>query len=60
MHVYDLLHESLLARARDKESSVRAQAVIALTKLLSPDNSDETQEELMDVILDTLVHDPIA
>ncbi|THH04391.1 hypothetical protein EW145_g5552 [Phellinidium pouzarii] len=58
--VYELLHASLVDRAHDKEQAVRHQAVIALSKLLSPENSTEAQDELMDVLLDILVHDPAA
>ncbi|KAI5122624.1 hypothetical protein M0805_008713 [Coniferiporia weirii] len=58
--IYDLLYGPLVDRAHDKEQAVRHQAIVALTKLLDSDSTDETQEELISILLDALVHDPAA
>jgi condensin complex subunit 3 len=58
-----MLRSSLLDRVRDKESSVRVQAVIALSKLsASEDPADVTEDgsAINDVLTDTLVYDPAA
>ena len=52
-----MLHSALIARAHDKEPVIRAQAIIALGKLLSPNIGADDQEETIEILLDTLVHD---
>lgn len=52
-----------MERARDKEPIIRAQAVVALSKLAgSEDVSDLREDELsiMEVLLDTLAYDDSA
>ncbi|SCV72496.1 BQ2448_4033 [Microbotryum intermedium] len=59
---YQLLKQALLERVRDKESTVRMQAVVALAKLQEADEADDDDEELRvsDVLIDVLTHDPAA
>ncbi|KDE08656.1 hypothetical protein MVLG_01115 [Microbotryum lychnidis-dioicae p1A1 Lamole] len=59
---YQLLKQALLERVRDKESTVRMQAVVALAKLQEADEVDEDDDELSvsDVLIDVLTHDPAA
>ncbi|CAL1698800.1 unnamed protein product [Somion occarium] len=59
--VYEMLRSSLMARARDKESLVRAHAVTALSKLLSgedPDDLEEGEPSILDTMLDSMCYDP--
>ena len=59
-----ILRASLLDRVRDKETPVRLQAVIALARLQrgeeGSDDLGEDEENLTDVLIDVLQHDPIA
>jgi condensin complex subunit 3 len=56
----------LLERVRDKEATVRMQAVVALAKLQDadePDSDDEEQDDepsVSEVLVDVLTHDPAA
>lgn len=51
----------MLDRARDKEATIRCQAIVALYRLQSPDSEEnEHGESPMEVILDALEHDPSA
>ncbi|EST10071.1 Nuclear condensin complex subunit 3, C-terminal domain protein [Kalmanozyma brasiliensis GHG001] len=53
------LKSFMLERARDKESIVRVQAVIALTKLqTNEDDDDEESEEIKQALIETLRFDP--
>ena len=47
-------------RAHDKETIVRQQAIIALVKLIDPEDDQEFQAELMKFCLYSLVKDPSA
>ena len=59
--LFQTLKSFLLNRARDKESAVRVQAVIALTKLQTGDDEeDEDSEEIKQVLIETLRFDPSA
>lgn len=67
---YKSLKRSLLDRVNDKESTVRMQAVVALSKLQDADaagesddddSEDEDEEEILGVaelLIDVLSHDP--
>ncbi|SGY69030.1 BQ5605_C004g02943 [Microbotryum silenes-dioicae] len=60
---YQLLKQALLERVRDKESTVRMQAVVALAKLQEADEVDEDDDDelsVSDVLIDVLTHDPAA
>lgn len=61
--VYMMLRAALIERVHDKETNVRVQAVVALSKLCgSEDASDVNEDEpaAIDVLLDTLARDPAA
>ncbi len=59
--LFQTLKSFLLSRARDKESAVRVQAVIALTKLqTADDDEDEDSEEIKQALIETLRFDPSA
>ncbi|KAI6040837.1 nuclear condensing complex subunit [Pisolithus marmoratus] len=61
--VYMMLRAALVDRVHDKETNVRVQAVVALSKLCgSEDASDVNDDEptAIDVLLDTLACDPAA
>lgn len=61
--VFVILRTALIERIHDKETHVRVQAVIALSKLCgSEDPADIGEDEPMaiDVLLDTLRCDPAA
>ncbi|KIS72037.1 condensin subunit YCG1 [Mycosarcoma maydis] len=59
--LFQTLKSFLLNRARDKESAVRVQAVIALTKLqTADDDGDEDSEEIKNALIETLRFDPSA
>ncbi|KAJ7485781.1 nuclear condensing complex subunit [Mycena latifolia] len=61
---YLALRESLLERATcDKESTIRAQAVAALSRLIGSEDPSELQDgerSILDVLLDVLSSDPAA
>ncbi|KAJ1031134.1 hypothetical protein NDA18_002353 [Ustilago nuda] len=58
---FQKLKKFLLDRAKDKESAVRVQAVIALTKLQSTeDDDDEDSEQIRQSLIETLRFDPSA
>ncbi|GJE85117.1 condensin complex subunit 3 [Phanerochaete sordida] len=57
--VYEALRDNLLERVRDKESVVRVQAAIALSKLCGTEDPDE-EPKVTDVIIDVLAHDTAA
>ncbi|KAI0063895.1 hypothetical protein BV25DRAFT_1823946 [Artomyces pyxidatus] len=61
--MYKKLRTALLERIRDKESTVRVPAVIALAKLCGTENEDELEEgepTVSDALEDILAHDPSA
>jgi len=54
------LRACLLDRTKDKESSVRVQAAIALSKLAGsedPDDLEENEMEAIEVLMDMLQYD---
>lgn len=63
---YQALKTALLDRVRDKESTVRMQAVVALSKLQEADEPDEDDDDedpeqnVTQVLMDVLMHDPAA
>lgn len=67
-NTYQHLKAALLERVRDKESTVRMQAVVALSKLQEADEPDDDDDEEEDnpehnvtqVLMDVLMHDPAA
>lgn len=59
-HICGLLLQPLIHRAHDKESSVRAQAVVALCELLRVEDDGSVEEELMPVLLDAMEYDDSA
>lgn len=61
--MYLALRKALLDRSRDKETAVRVQAALGLSKLQSgedPDDLEDGEEPLGDVLLDILRYDPAA
>ncbi|CDS02070.1 hypothetical protein [Sporisorium scitamineum] len=61
--MFQTLKSFLLDRARDKESVVRVQSVIALTKLLTNEDEeqeDEDSQEIRQVLIEILRFDPSA
>ena len=59
--VYSGLRASLMERARDKESAIRAHAIVALSKLISGEDPEELEEgeaSILDTVLDSLCYDP--
>ncbi|KAI0824958.1 nuclear condensing complex subunit [Trametes gibbosa] len=61
--LYASLRSTLLDRLRDKEPTVRMQAVIALTKLSyseDPSELEDGEPSILDTILDAMAHDTSA
>ena len=58
--IYNLLRESLLERVRDKETPVRVQAAIALSKLCGSEEDPDEEPKITDVIVDVLTFDQSA
>ncbi|SPO20133.1 related to Condensin complex subunit 3 [Ustilago trichophora] len=59
--LFQTLKSFLLNRAKDKESPVRVQAVIALTKLqTADDDEDEDSQDIKQALIETLRFDPSA
>lgn len=57
------LKNALLERVKDKESSVRLQAVVALSKLQEADEDEEDEDDeksVSEVLIDILNHDSAA
>ncbi|KAA1474990.1 ARM repeat-containing protein [Dentipellis sp. KUC8613] len=60
---YELLRAALMERVRDKEPTVRVQAVIALSKLCGTENPDDIEEgepTALEVLEGILAYDPTA
>ncbi|KAG6830471.1 hypothetical protein H0H87_008044 [Tephrocybe sp. NHM501043] len=58
--IYSELRSLLLDRVHDKESTVRVQVVIALSKLAGsddPSDLEDGEQTILEVLLDTLEHD---
>ncbi|KAH9922432.1 nuclear condensing complex subunit [Fomitopsis serialis] len=58
--LYSSLRSSLMERARDKESTIRFQAVVALSKLAGSEDVSELEEgeqTIMDMLIDCLTYD---
>ena len=50
-----------MERSRDKESAIRAHAILALSKLLSGEDPEELQDDeasILDTLMDSLCYDP--
>ncbi|BFZ55723.1 chromosome condensation complex Condensin, subunit G [Savitreella phatthalungensis] len=64
--LFEALQTALVKRVRDKEASVRVQAVIALARFQADlsddadDSEDESAEKISEVLLHLLQHDPAA
>lgn len=61
--LYSRLRYSLMERARDKESAIRAYAISALSKLLSGEDPDDLQDNetgILETMLNSLCCDPAA
>jgi condensin complex subunit 3 len=61
--LYQKLRSSLLDRVYDKETPVRVQAVIALSKLCGSETEEDTEEgeqTATEVLLDIMAQDPAA
>ncbi|KIJ59925.1 hypothetical protein HYDPIDRAFT_99639 [Hydnomerulius pinastri MD-312] len=61
--VYKMLRSALIDRVHDKETLIRVQAVVALSKLCGsedPSDVEEDEQTAIDVLLDTLSCDPAA
>ena len=55
--IFKIVHCALIDRAHDKEPIICAQAIMAPGKLLSPNIGIDDQVEILNIVLDTLVHD---
>jgi condensin complex subunit 3 len=58
-----MLRSGLIERVHDKETLIRVQAVVALSKLCGsedPSDVEEDEQTAIDVLLDTLSCDPAA
>ncbi|TCD66080.1 hypothetical protein EIP91_001838 [Steccherinum ochraceum] len=61
--VYSRLRTSLMERARDKEPTIRACAITALSKLLSgedPEDLEDDEPSILDTLLDSICYDPAS
>lgn len=61
--LYTLLRSSLLVRINDKESTIRARATIALSKLCGSEDPEEVEDgekTAVEVLIDVLSGDPSA
>jgi condensin complex subunit 3 len=59
--LYNILRANLVERARDKESIVRVQAAVALSKLASSENQndlDEDESSMTEILIELLQYDP--
>ena len=55
---YNELRDALIDRLNDKESMIRAHAVIALSKLVGSEDLDEGEEPILQSLLEALETDP--
>jgi condensin complex subunit 3 len=58
-----MLRSALIERIHDKETFIRVQAIVALSKLCGsedPSDVEEDEQTAVDVLLDTLGCDPAA
>lgn len=61
--LYTLLRSSLLVRINDKESTIRARAIVALSKLCGSEDPEEVEDgekTAVEVLIDVLSGDPSA
>ncbi|KAE8223944.1 hypothetical protein CF319_g3093 [Tilletia indica] len=67
--LYTSIQEALLLRIRDKESGIRSQAIVGLSKMANSEGDDDededmgggsTAQEVQDMLLDIVQHDPSA
>ena len=60
---YNLLRDGLMERVNDKESLIRAYAVVALSKLVGSEDPNEVQEgerTMLDILLEITRFDDAA
>lgn len=60
---YSMLREGLIERLNDKETLIRAHAAAALSKLVGsedPDEMEEGEQSVLDILLEVLATDPAA
>lgn len=61
--LYEPLRTTLVARANDKEPSIRVQAILGLSKLMGGEDEEELEEDepsLKEIVLDMMRFDPAA
>jgi len=61
--VYNELKDALLERLNDKEPFIRAHSIIALSKLVGTEETDELgdgEQTVLDTLLETVSTDPAA
>ena len=61
--LYEKLRSALIERARDKESAIRVQAIVALSKIFSSENPSDLEDDepsILDVMQDALTYDTSA
>lgn len=59
---YNVLREGLLDRICDKESLIRAHAVVAIAKLIGSEDLDEVEtgeRTILEILLDIVLYDPM-
>lgn len=57
---YDTLRDNLTGRICDKEPSIRAQAVVGLSKLIGTEDVDELkkgEKTILEMVIETMCHD---
>lgn len=62
--IFTQIRQNLIERVQDKETIIRTHAITALSKLLGSEElsqpSAEGEMSILDIILDSLCHDPAA
>lgn len=61
--MYDILRDSLIGRLCDKETIIRAYAVVALSKLVGsedPNEAEQGEKTIQEVLLEVMCCDPAA
>ncbi|KAF2111219.1 nuclear condensing complex subunit [Lophiotrema nucula] len=58
--VFARVRDGLMMRLRDKEPSVRVQAVLGLHKLVGNDEDEDEEEQILSRLMDILQNDPSA
>jgi condensin complex subunit 3 len=63
MDIYESLRENLVERLTDKESSIRAQTVVALSRLSAiedPNDLEEGTKSILELLTEVVVYDDEA